>query len=262
MYFLYGKYDEIVDLVFKYRFINRYQIQRALHHKGPRRINSWLKELTEEGFLGRIYSNKLLENTKPAIYYLSYKGISVVKEGRKLSVSEVKKFYEDKKRSQTFIDHCVSVAELLTKLKEKDDELRKYNIFTREQLRKHKYLSELKPDAYVEVYRKKNKKDKETFTASFFMDLIDPGVPRYAIRYRIKQYIQYHEDEEWKEFLKEFPGIVLIFPTAQKQRQIGKHIQKELTEGLFTQGMHFMLTTIDKAIENGLVTGILQEIKE
>ncbi len=258
-----NKQQEIVDLVHKYRFANRIQIQRSLKHKDARRINAWLKELTDWGYLGRIYSNKLLENTKPAIYYLSTEGIAYLKEYKHFSINEVKKFYEDKNRSQTFIDHCVFICELLTGLKTYDNEIRTYKILTKEQLIRNEHLKELKPDAYIVLYKKKTKKSKaaEIYSRNF-LDLFDPGIPRYAIRYRINQYIKYHEEESWKEYADNFPYIILIFPTQQKQNQFVKFIKKELTEGLFTQGMTFLLTTYQKAKENGLTSGIWQEARE
>ena len=70
---------DVLELVYKFRFINRRQIQKILGHKHPRRINVWLKKLVENNYLGRIYSHKLLENTKPAIYYLNNEGISWVR---------------------------------------------------------------------------------------------------------------------------------------------------------------------------------------
>src|SRR5258708_1335652 len=160
-YLLTGKNSEITELVYKHRFIDRIQIQKVLKHKGPRRINSWLKVLTDAEFLGRIYSNKLLENTKPAIYYLSYKGISYIKDRHEFSVAQVKKFYEDKNRSQTFIKHCVDVGKLLFSLKPYENEDRHYEIFSKEELLRHEYLNELKPDGFIEVYGRKTKKSKE-----------------------------------------------------------------------------------------------------
>lgn len=258
-----NKQQEIVNLVLKFRFANRIQIQRALKHKDARRINSWLKELVEWGYLGRIYSNKLLENTKPAIYYLSTEGISYLKEWKNFSINEVKKFYEDKNRSQMFIDHCIFICELLTGLKIYDNETATYEILTKEQLTRHEYLKELKPDAFIKIYKKKTKKSKEAVIFSRnFLDLFDSGVPRYAIRYRINQYIKYHDEETWKEYANTFPSILLIFPTKQKQNQFAKFIKNELTKGLFTKGMTFLLTTYQKAKENGLTSGIWQEVKE
>lgn len=262
-YYLNGKCSEITQLVSRYRFINRIQIQQFLHHKGPRRINSWLKQLTEWEFIGRIYSNKLLENTKPAIYYLSYKGISYIKEKNKLTVAEVKKFYEDKNRSQVFINHCIDVCFLLSSITNYDDEERTYQIFPKEQLIKNHFLSELKPDGYIELFKKKTKTSKEkVINKRFILNLIDSGVPRYAIRFRINQYINFHQEDTWKEYASEFPYIIFIFPTIQKQNQFAKYIKTQLDEGLFTQGMTFLLTTYEKAMKEGLIDGIWMEIRE
>lgn len=257
-----GKCSEIVDLVYKFRFINRHQIQKTLHHKDPRRINSWLKELVDYKVLGRIYSKKLLENTKPAIYYLSYAGILYIKAMKHFNVNEVKKFYEDKKRSKTFIDHCIFVCQLLVGIKNYDNEFRRYDIFSKEQLIKHDYLNELKPDGLIELYKRKTKRSKEKEIYNrFLLDVIDPGVPRYAIRYRIKQYIEFHEQESWKEFADDFPYVLLVFPTKQKQKQFSKYIKTQLTEGLFTQGMIFLLTSYQEAMKEGLKDGISQEVR-
>ena len=121
------KQKEIIDLIYKFRFINRHQIQRLFNHKDARRINTWLRDLVDKQYLGRIYSHKLLENTKPAIYYLANNGIIFIRSAKgeeyqteyeQLDFKHVKKFYEDKHASQIFIDHCIAIAEFYTQLKE------------------------------------------------------------------------------------------------------------------------------------------------
>ena len=118
--------EQIVDLVFKFRFINRHQIQKILNHKDPKRINVWLKDLVEKGYLGRIYSHKLLENTKPAIYYLNNNGILFIKNTKggeygnheELEQKYIKKFYQDKNASEIFINHSIFVCQIYIQLKE------------------------------------------------------------------------------------------------------------------------------------------------
>ena len=68
----------ILLLLYRFRFLNRIQIQKLLNHKDPRRINTWLKDLTGKTIIGRHYSTKLKENTKPAIYYLMTKSKSLL----------------------------------------------------------------------------------------------------------------------------------------------------------------------------------------
>ena len=62
---------EILLLLYRFRFLNRHQLQHFLNHKDPKRLNTWLKHLTTHNIIGRHYSTRLKENTKPAIYFLT-----------------------------------------------------------------------------------------------------------------------------------------------------------------------------------------------
>ena len=274
------KQKEIVDLVFKFRFINRKQIQKLFGHKDPSRINKWLKDLVERKYLGRIYSHRLLENTKPAIYFLDNNGIiwGRFEKGtnyEELEFKYVKKFYEDKHASESFVNHCVSIFELYLQFKDAEREKKnlEYDFETKtenwiETQRQRSYrgdfndVKELIPDASVEKIIET--KDKIT-TDLYFIILFEPHVPRYAIRYKVDQYIKCHEENDGKRIpglTIEFPTILLIFPTQQKANQIGKYIRKQLDKR-FVEKMTFMLTTYQKAIEEGLGnSGIWKVVRE
>ena len=274
------KQKEIVYLVFKFRFINRKQIQKLFGHKDPSRINKWLKDLVERKYLGRIYSHRLLENTKPAIYFLDNNGIiwGRFEKGtnyEELEFKYVKKFYEDKHASESFVNHCVSIFELYLQFKDAEREKKnlEYDFETKtenwiETQRQRSYrgdfndVKELIPDASVEKIIET--KDKIT-TDLYFIILFEPHVPRYAIRYKVDQYIKCHEENDGKRIpglTIEFPTILLIFPTQQKANQIGKYIRKQLDKR-FVEKMTFMLTTYQKAIEEGLGnSGIWKVVRE
>ena len=182
--YLTPKQNEIVEIVYKFRFVNRHQIQKLLNHKGARRINAWLKELTEYNLLGRIYVNKIPENTKPAIYFLSGAGIRHIKERHKLELKDVKKFYGDKYASQKFIDHCIFICEFYTKLKVFErTSANGYLFLTKTECYTNELLHELKPDLYIVMTKKKKK-------YRYFLDMYYSHVPRYALSYTVKQYIE------------------------------------------------------------------------
>src|SRR5579859_1360954 len=109
--------EEILVLIYRFRFINIKQLQRYFKHKDARRINTWLRDLVAKKYLGRIYSHKLLENTKPAIYYLMNNGIIWIRydvgatyaNSGQLEIRHIKKFYQDRKASEAFINHCVAI---------------------------------------------------------------------------------------------------------------------------------------------------------
>lgn len=283
------KQKEIMDLIYLFRFVNRHQIQRLLNHKDPKRINAWLKDLVEKNYLGRIYSHKLLENTKPAIYYLQGNGIVLAKrlmeeEYEALDFTSFKKFYQDRNASQTFINHSITLCEFYVQFKEYEKSVNKerkkpkleYSFQTKTEMWIKKRLelypdedfSQLKqyiPDLFIEKIN--NPEDKTIKVTTFFLELFDPRMPRYAIKYRIRQYIKYREEgSDWKLYSgtdNKFPIILLIFPHQQKLNGLTKFINEELTKSYESADIIFHLTTYQKAMTQTLVgkQNIWKEIK-
>lgn len=272
------KQKEIMDLIYRFRFVNRKQIQRLLNHKDPKRINAWLKDLVEKKYLGRIYSHKLLENTKPAIYYLHNNGIVWAKrlleeEFETLDFKYFKKFYQDKHASLTFINHCITLCEFYVPFKEYERGINKgkkkpkleYSFETKTEMWIKKQLelypdedfNEIKqyiPDLYIEKVN--NPEDSTIQVSTFFLELFDPRVPRYAIKYRIRQYIKFREEgEDWKLYSgtdNKFPTILLIFPHQQKLNGLTKFIDDELLRSYESANIVFHLTTYQKAMTETL----------
>jgi len=215
------KQEEIITLIYRFRFINRKQLQRFLKHKDARRINTWLKDLVEKKYLGRIYSHKLLENTKPAIYYLSNNGIIWIRyekgeeygaTNEQLDITYLKKFYQDKHASKTFVNHCVTIFDFYLQLNEAEDksnETLQYGIETKTEMwitkKLHLYededFEEIKqfiPDLYwEEVINPYNENIK---SSTFFLELFDHQLPRYAIKHRVKQFHKMKENGTWDNY--------------------------------------------------------------
>lgn len=284
------KQKEIMDLIFRFRFVNRYQIQKLLHHKDPKRINAWLKDLVDKNYLGRIYSHKLLENTKPAIYYLNNNGIVWVRykpglglDGE-LDFKYLKKFYQDKHASLTFINHCIALCEFYTQFKgyeyernlNKKKDVIEYSFQTKTEMWIEKQLrlgetedfNEVKqhiPDLFLEAI--KNPLAKNISSVCYFLELFDLRMPRYAIKYRIQQYIKYREEGKDWDFYSgldgKFPVIILIFPHQQKLNGLTKFIDDELLRSYESANITFLLTTYQKAMTQTLLAGpkIWKEIR-
>ena len=73
------KQQDILKLLYRYRFANRIQLQEFMGHKNKRRIAEWLKDLREKHYIEWIYSTDFAEKTKPAIYYLGLNGVRYLK---------------------------------------------------------------------------------------------------------------------------------------------------------------------------------------
>ncbi|NQU82713.1 MAG: replication-relaxation family protein [Parcubacteria group bacterium] len=226
---------EILLLLYRFRFLNRIQIQQLLNHKDPRRINTWLKDLTERNITGRKYSKKLLDNTKPAIYCLSTKSRKILLDEPSVQNELLKRVYRDKTRSNRLINHCVLLANIYLYLfsQIKDQKL---HFFTKTDLSSHYYLPYNHPDAYIAVELKDE-------TKRYFLEIIDEGIPRFMLRSKISQYIEYFEENTWQEETgHSFPSILLLCPDENIKTFLHKHIVQVLEEESEAE-IDFYLTT-------------------
>ena len=101
----------ILILLYRYRFLNRIQIQTLMGHKDYKRINVWLADLRENHYVEWIYSTDFTEKTKPGIYYLGLNGVRWLKENQAHPTQELRKRYRESSRSRGFVDQCVLVAD-------------------------------------------------------------------------------------------------------------------------------------------------------
>ncbi|MDA1317406.1 MAG: hypothetical protein O3B87_05310 [bacterium] len=62
-----NKQKEILHYLYRFRFLNRIQIQSLLNHKDPKNTNVWLKDLTTKNYTGKIFERTPGIN-KPALY--------------------------------------------------------------------------------------------------------------------------------------------------------------------------------------------------
>lgn len=259
------KQEETVNLVLKFRFINRKQIQKILGHKDAHRINAWLKDLVEKKYLGRIYSHKLLENTKPAIYYLDNMGILWVKKQREGNYDDrearlVKKFYADKKASQIFIDHSVFLCDLFLQFKELEGKKWEYECMTKTDIVALSFGSkgyEEEKQYFPDMAINKLTKEWDDSTA-LFLDLFPPHIPKYALEYKVRQYIKLKTEERWHLMISgdgidgKFPKLLFVLPSQGKVNRLAKYIQERLERSYDVEDMVFALTTYKKALEQGI----------
>ena len=122
------KQQEILNLLYKHRFLNRTQIQTLLKHKDKRRIITWLKDLREKEYIEWHYDpTNFIAKSQPAIYYLSLNGIRYLRELDIYPSEELRKRYKEPARTKVFIDRCLLIADCCIALQVKssgNDELR------------------------------------------------------------------------------------------------------------------------------------------
>lgn len=279
-----NRQEQILILIYRFRFINRHQLQHYFNHKDARRINTWLRDLVAKNYLGRIYSHTLLENTKPAIYYLNNNGIVWIRynmgdvyqlDGEPLDIQHMKKFYQDKKASDIFIKHNIALFQLFLQLKDAEEkDAVEYEVQTKTERWIYQKLDasldfdeekEYIPDLFV--YKTENPLDDTMTSSTYCIELFDSHVPRYAILYRVKQYIQLIERGEWDMYTGfdgMFPHLLFIFPHQQKINLVTQAIRELLWGCTATEQLMIFVTTYKKAMDRGILhdSNIWQQIRE
>jgi len=264
------KQEEILKLIYKYRFLNRIQIQAFLNHKYHKRINDWLNDLTEKEYTGRIYSNKFGENTKPAIYYIESNGIGFIKTEYNFSSEYLTKLYRKKDLSEDIISQCALIADIALTLKNRSDQSKKkksdvsdlsYLLATAIDLFNPDYhfnlLAELKTDLLIKKQETTGKKTEITF---FLFTMLVSFSTNQLIRKRIKDIIDFYIEGEWYTIENElFPTIMVICPKLYTLIYAKRLTRRLLEEEDNPEDLQFQFTTVDQLKKHGVSGDIWEE---
>lgn len=99
------KQQTILKLIYRYRFLDRTQIQALFGHKDKRRVISWLKDLRDKGYVDWRYdATDFFAKAQPAIYYMALNGIRYLRGVGGYPGEELGKRYKDSDRTQIFIN--------------------------------------------------------------------------------------------------------------------------------------------------------------
>ena len=203
------KQQELLRLIYTYRFLQRKQIQAFMHHSNNRRICAWLKDLREKQYLGWLYdADDLVERTKPPVYYMGLNGIRYLRSLDEFPPEELRKRYKEATRQQPFIDRCLLLANCCLNLEANSKGNKHYSYMTESDYvnpeSDYNFLSELKPHLCFE--KKANNK-----TTNYLLEVFDNSLPRYRVKKRLKDYVDYLNSGEWEyEMGSQLPIVLRI----------------------------------------------------
>lgn len=279
------KQEEILILLYRYRFLNRIQVQTLLGHKDKRRIITWLKDLREKQYVEWIYSTDFTEKTKPAIYYININGLRFLRTvesetatGCRYPQEEISKRYKEHKRSRTFVDHSVLVAQCCLALeafnvasadKAVTDSNKNnvfYTYFTEADYidtdHAYHFLAEhqvLRPNLCI--IKKKNQ-----VITNYLLEIFDSTLPRYRLRKRLKEYVKYVDQGDWEmETGCDDPPTILLVCTNLTELIYAKRATRKLLLDIYDEpedipnNVHIRFTTTEQLIKHGIVAGLWEE---
>jgi hypothetical protein len=212
------KQKEILLLLYRFRFLNRIQIQKLLHHKNPKNINVWLKDLTEKEYTGRIYENTREGMIIPAKYYIKKNGIKFLRTQPSIEKSYLPKLHQEDRRTNAFIQKCLLIGDIYLSLVEKLGTSSGFKFYTQSDFPKDGVIRELLPSfAYV--------REINGEIEHYACEILEEGMDNRKIEGRIKKYISFFSEDE-----DSGSNIILICPDDNIFRYVNRFTQKYIED--------------------------------
>ena len=250
------KQQTILKLIYRYRFLDRTQIQALLGHKDKRRVISWLKDLRDKQYVDWRYdATDFIAKAKPAIYYLSLNGIRYLREAGEYPTEELRKRYKEPNRTQVFIDRCLLVADCCITLRAKSSDQLKYLWVLPADYtdpdNAHHFLNDLKPHLYFT-------KQQDDEITSYLLENFELTLPRYQLRKRLKDYVDYLA--HWDEDNGPTPIALFVCTTVADLIYVKRRVKKLVQDDWPDEGLQLRVTTLDKIKTTGIASMIWEEI--
>jgi hypothetical protein len=249
--------EDILFYLYRFRFLNRLQIQKLLRHKSFNRIIIWLNQLTTEHYIHKYYNPKKV--TIAAQYSLGIKSRKYLLEkakekGNKIQPHLLNRIWREHTLSDQFRTHCLFLADIYLSLVVPVAKTHAtLYFFTKTDLYPHDYMPKPLPDAYIAI-KERNGKMKR-----YFLDIFDPLPPRMILRRRITHYVDYFDNNTWQEITNHpFPKILLVCPDDRSKRYLHRFIQKTLEYS----DLEFFLTTWELVKNKGMCGEVLEKVEE
>lgn len=236
------KQTDILFLLYKFRFLNRIQIQTLLKHKNHSRIITWLNDITKYKYINCEFSRTI--GNKPSVYCLGTKGRKELLDKENIKNHLLERVYQEKKASTQFKTRSMLIADIyisLLKLTEKNKA--KLTFLTETDMSGMNYLPLPHPHAFFSIEQEKVKK-------RYFLEVFDEKVSSKWIFKRVQQYFHYFEENYWQDHNKNpFPEILFVYCDLDTKKELEKFIKRKLDE---FENISFSLISWEQIKLNGL----------
>ncbi|OQB05438.1 MAG: hypothetical protein BWY19_01020 [bacterium ADurb.Bin212] len=245
------KQQEILKLLYRFRFLKRSQIQQLLNHKDYKTINLWLKDLIEKEYIQK----RDIKFPYKIAYHLALSGISYFKKELKLDAKLLQKYYREQDRSLSFISSCLLIADIFLDLQNRSNQNVNFKVYTKSDYSSHEYgdlLLTLKPHIFITQITANKTKE-------YFVEIIG-FQPKERLRQRIKNYLYFYQGMEWQEETdKDFPTTLIIYPNDEVLDYIKSYTKRKLYQFDETRPI-IQLTTREQVNQAGITGDVWKEI--
>lgn len=116
----------------------------------------------------------------------------------------------------------------------------------------HYFLDELKPHLFFT-------KQQGDETASYLLENFEQTLPRYQLRKRLKDYVDYLANQDWEDTLEEAPIVLFVCPNTADLLYVKRRVRK-LFEDEDVENVSIRVTIIEKLKAESVVGMIWEEV--
>jgi hypothetical protein len=223
--------QRILKLLFKFRFVSAKLLAQVL---GIRADSTYevLEHLVASDLVVKVYEKHYRIDRKPAYYYLSKPGVTIVRGLLDVRESAVHALYKNDTASAEFVEHSLDVLACYPAIRRNVPE--GSDLFTRAEINRFKQFPKTRPDLYI----------RTPGGDEVMVVLVHDSLP-YIINKRLDEIIAHSEDEGWDG---EYPRIAFVLKDARsKNAFLYKTAHKLDNLGMDEDDLIILATTIEAA---------------
>jgi DNA-binding MarR family transcriptional regulator len=212
-----SKQLHLLKTIYKFRYVNAKLISEYIGITVST-INQSLGLLVDLGYISRFYDKSYKLNGKGASYYLTLKGINLLKPETGINQHSLKLMYKNKSLSNISIDHHLLILDTYNKFRTKYNQ--GYRIYGKYEL----YDDETYPNPPADLYIQKIESTQNA-RSDYLIDIYE-DTPPFVIEKRLKAIMEHLEDEEYQKGTKRaYPSILIICADEKVERKLKKPIE-------------------------------------
>ncbi|HSX05412.1 MAG TPA: hypothetical protein VLF69_03020 [Candidatus Saccharimonadales bacterium] len=215
---------ELLDLVYKYRFVSRQLVAESLGVKPENGLYEKLEVLVRREYLGKRFDKRLKLQAVPAAYYLTPKALrdlQALPHHEGITDVVIKNSYKDKTVGQDFIAHTLNVYKYTNLFMRRYPTLK---VFTRRDMARYSYFPPQPPDAFLSLPTDDPKQPRR-----FFFDLISDTMPRSALDRRIASYCEFFDEGGWDVTGSDVPVLLLLSEWGPAEKRIQRNVRAQFS---------------------------------
>lgn len=236
--------QQILTLIYKYRYLNRVQIQTFMGHKDKQPINAWLRDLKSKGYLKWRNYETIEERNKPAVYFSGLGAIAFYKTLDYADQKVIKRLYREDSRSRAFMEKSMLIADIAIEIS-KHTEWGTYQTRTQSlpikrssPLYNLQYFYGLYPDLIW---------SNDNDIIHYIVFVIQGTLPRFKLKSMIEEMKKAQDDKS-----EIFPWFAIIC-ASQQQLKVAKNLASKIFDHDDSYEMFFTLRTANNVKKYGLL---------